>query len=388
MALSKIPSEYKAPDTWKYPIDLEVDYREAGNRFYLMKAWVEALAYTEEHNQQMRLMDYWIERDYNGCVEMKIWLSFLWGCCYNSIGPWTIINEFKTPPRTEAELQRFADWYNKNFDRMRFDTDCRYRKSKMIACVNSYVEWLGDKTQFEAFYPMMSQEDSNERFVQLWEASNSLAFFGRLSSWNFLEALNIVFGDFYKIDVPSFMLRDISGSESNRNGAAFLANREDLLTKHGKLYATGCTISLEDCDLLEIDLERAFKECVEEFGEVTFINRLNFETTGACWLKKFFREKNSRYVGWDAERTYEEICYMEENWPEYSCEPLWEARKVWLPETLLCEFSDTADKGVKKKKMGYFFNTGIPLHIWHLQNGTRWENYCIPGEEELSLFDF
>ena len=56
--LSKMPTGYTPPAEWKYPIDLAVDYRKPENRMYLLKAWLEALSYTEEHNQQMRLIDY------------------------------------------------------------------------------------------------------------------------------------------------------------------------------------------------------------------------------------------------------------------------------------------------------------------------------------------
>lgn len=378
MSLSKLPGPngYQQPDVWKYPIDLNTDYRLPENRPYLLKSWIEALSYTEEHNQQMRLMDYAIEKYHGGDVEMKIWLAFLWGCCYNAIGPWTILSEFPYPPQSKGEMQRFADWYNLNFERMRFDTDCRHRKSKMIACVQSYMDWVGDintRSQMDAFKPMLEENDKTKQFEQLWETAMGVKYFGRLAAWNFLEALNMVFGNKYTIDVPGFMLRDREGSESNRNGAAFLSNRDDWVTKHGKKKINGCPITDEECDILEADLEIAFKECVEEFDHITYINRLNFETSGACWLKKFFREKSTRYIGWDAERTWDEIDYMEREWPEYSCAALWEARADWLPDTLLCEKDPSGVRGVRKWKMPHFFLTGQPLHIWHLQQGTRWE---------------
>lgn len=376
--ISKMPQGYKAPEKWKYPIDLAVDYRKPENRMYLLKAWVEALSYTEEHNQQVRLMDYAIEVTEGITqlekIERKIWMAFLWGCCYNGIGPWTIYSEFPVPPQSPKEFQRFSDWYNLNFDRMRFDTDCRYRKSKMIPCVQSYIDWLGGKTQMDSFRWMLECTTKEDQFTELWNTAMSWKYFGRLSAWNFLEALNMVFGNIWDIDVPGFMLRDRDGSESNRNGAAFLSNRDDWVTKHGKKKINGCPITDEECDILETDLEKAFQECVEEFGHITFINRLNFETSGACWLKKFFRLKNTRYIGWDAERTWDEIDYMERIWPEYSCAPLWEARSLWLPDTLLCEKAPAGHvPGVQKWKMPVFFETGVPLHIWHLQQGTRWE---------------
>lgn len=387
--LSKMPTGYVAPAEWKYPIDLAVDYREPGNRIYLLKAWIEALSHTEEHNQQMRLMDYAIEVTegitQEEKVERKIWMAFLWGCCYNAIGPWTIYSEFPLPPQSKEEMQRFSDWYNLNFERMRFDTDCRHRKSKMIPCVQSYMNWLAGRTQYKAFQSALEMTHYNlkqDQFEDLWGIAMGVKYFGRLAAWNFLEALNMVFGDQFTIDVPGFMLRDREGSESNRNGAAFLSNRDDWVTKHGKKKIGGCAITDEECDILEADLEKAFIECRQEFGHLTFINRLNFETSGACWLKKFFREKNTRYIGWDAERTFEEIRYMEEKWPEYSCTALWEARSKWLPDHLLCEKAPPGHpRGVQKGKMPHFFNTGVPLHIWHLQQDTRWMQ--TPGESQV-----
>lgn len=370
---------YQQPGEWLYPIDLGVDYRKPENRPYLLKAWLEALSYTEEHNQQVRLMDWAIDvtegLSQAQRTERKIWMAFLWGCCYNAIGPWTIYNEFPVPPQSPEQMQRFCDWYNLNFERMRFDTDCRYRKSKMIPCVQSYVGWLAGRTQENAFGIMLEMADKDAQFEELWSTAMSWKYFGRLSSWNFLEALNLVFNNSYSIDVPGFMLRDREGSESNRNGAAFLSNRESWVTKHGKKKIGSCPITDEECDILEADLEKAFQECKKEFGHITFINRLNFETSGACWLKKFFREKKTRYIGWDAERTWDEIDYMERMWPEYSCAPLWEARSLWLPDTLLCEKAPAGHvPGEQKWKMPVFFQTGVPLHIWHLQQGTRWES--------------
>lgn len=366
---------YVAPDKWLYPIDPSVDYRLPENRMYLLKSWVECLSYTTEHNQQLRLMNWCIDEGFvltPDILETKLWLAFLWGCCYNLTGPWVILNRFATPPKTPQELKDFADWYNLNFERIRFDTDCRYRKSKMIACVTSYAEWLGDDNQEQAFAKFWSIEDPKEKFEKIWESVSSISFYGRLSTWNQLEALELVTGWKYGVDCQTFMLEDATGSESNRNGVCFLLGREDLLTKHGKTLLDGRKLTDEEYEYLENEAEVAFTECVEEFNHITKINRLNFETSGLCWFKKKFRLKNTRYLGWDSERTLEEMLFVEGNWSEVSIEPLYQARKYFLPEFMLSECNGT-EMGVQKWKMPLFKETGTPWDIVKFQSMEIWK---------------
>ena len=364
---------YKQPEKWLFPIDPNVDYRLPENRVYLLKAWVEVLSYTTEHNQQLRLMNHWIDTERNSDMEMKYWLAFLWGCCYNSIGPWTILSEFPTPPASEAEFERFTQWYNKNFDRMRFDTDCRYRKSKMLACVKSYITLLNGKTQEQFFEPLLEIADDSERFQVVWDTVMSISYYGRLSAWNFVEGIALVnnWAPGKDVDAQSFMLEDLSGSESNRNGICFLVNREDLLTKHGRLKSTGEPISRDACRYLSEEAEKIYSECVALFSHITKINRLNFETSGLCWFKKMFRDKNTRYSGWDSERTFDEIRYMEQEWPEVDVKPLYAARSHFLPSHLVCE--QNGGSGVVKGKMGVFFHTGTPYDILATQGAFKWD---------------
>lgn len=364
------------PTQWKYPIDPSVDYRLPENRMYMVFAWAEAMYHTGELNQQLRLMDWVIEF---GCfqtpsqIESKLWLAFLWGCCYNLTGPWVIMSAFPTPPRGESEMQLFSNWYNKNFERIRFDTDCRYRKSKMIACVQSYSNWLGEQTQSEKIFPMLNIEDPTTKYVTLNDAANSWAYYGRLSTWNYLEALALVTGWNHQLDCQTFLLNDITGSESNRNGVAFMVGREDLTTKHGKLKPDLTkTISLEDCNMLEVEGEKIFKSLVEEFGSIDPVLRFNVETV-MCWTKKRFRLKKTRYLGWDAERTLDEMDFISENWgvDEVSVDELYKARKMWLPEHLLCECNHD-HRGENVAKMPVFYETGTPQDLLHFQQGKRW----------------
>jgi len=337
------------------------DYRLPENRMEMVLAWAEAMYTTGELDQQLRLMNHALED-----IESKLWLAFLWGCCYNLIGPWAIISRFPTPP---ADMQEFSDWYNENFERMRFDTDCRYRKSKMIACVQSYIDFLRGRTQERALTSYLGDSDAYE---VLSTVADGWKYFGRLSIWNFLEALALV-TEHPTFDCPDFLLTEVTDSESNRNGVAFLVNREDLLTKKGKLKSTGKTISQEDCKMLNGLAEHIFQQIKSKFPQA---KRFNVETV-FCWNKKRFRPTSSRYLGWDDERTVDEMNFMRQHWPEVDLSGIEAARKHFLPEFMWPE------SGVQKAKMPVFYDTGTPVDLIEFHAGRQWNKEVQLEENAL-----
>ncbi|CAL9975333.1 hypothetical protein VPHD528_0195 [Vibrio phage D528] len=376
------------PDKWQFPIDPSVDYRLSENRHYLMMAWSEAMFHTGELNQQLRLMDWALpirdenpaaasgmgDSEYYDLIEEKLWLAFLWGCCYNGIGPWVIMNAFPTPPRDKHDMVHFSDWYNENFERIRFDTDCRYRKSKMIACVQSYVDWLGGRTQAEAIIGDILEPMAAElKYDALKATADSWKYYGRLSTWNYIEAVALVTGWKYNLDCQDFLLTDVTGSESNRNGVSFIMERDDLVTKHGKKKLSGERITHDECVLVGNRADELFSELQASFGDVDPVLRVNVETI-FCWMKKRFRSRSSRYIGWDADRTYDEFKFIEEHWDdEVDCSRIWEARKAWLPDYMLCEtFPEGVERGSSNAKMAVFWETGTPTDLIKFQQGEPW----------------
>lgn len=344
----------------------DIDYRKPENRLDFVLAWAEAMYQTGELDQQLRLMN----RATND-IESKLWLAFLWGCCYNLIGPWAIMSKFPTPPENMAE---FSDWYNENFERIRFDTDCRYRKSKMIACVQSYMDFLKGRTQEKALTTFLDDDDAYE---VMHDIADRWKYYGRLSIWNYLEAVALV-TEHPTFDCKDFLLTDVTGSESNRNGVCFVLGREDLITKHGKLKSTGQPISKKDCEMLNGLAEHIFENVKARFPDAN-VKRFNLETC-FCWTKKRFRANSSRYLGWDDERTVDEMNYMRKHWPEVDLSGIEEARKHFLPEFMHPE------RGVQKEKMPVFFNTGSPVDLFKFRNEEQWstvEPVIVPKENAL-----
>lgn len=349
----------------KYLVDPDVDYREPEHRLHGFLAYSEAMYDTEELHQQLRLMNWAIDQDQGGDIEAKLWLAFLWGACYNAITPWVMLQRYKAVPMDEDEFTR---WYNATFELHRFDTDCRYRKAKMLACVASYRKWLGGKTQAERFGNLFRLKGNRAQALQTVGAE-SIFTFGRLAIWNWIEALEVVTDGEHGLDVSNFQLADIAGSESNRNGVAYAISRDELVTHHGKKH-DGRAIRSREAGFLEKQAADIFDRLKGDVGQSRHVTRLNAETC-FCWYKKMLsRPTNSRYLGWDGDRTYDELLYLQQKWPEYSVEPLWRARRAYLPPYLRHEeLPQGMPRGPHKGKMRIFYETGKMPDVYHHQRG-------------------
>lgn len=350
--------------SWLYPVSHLTDYRLPENREHGFLAYAEAMYSTGELHQQLRLMDWTLDPT---DLESKFWLCFLWGACYNAITPWVMLTRFRGVPRDEASLAR---WYNRSFERQRFDVDCRYRKSKMLACIASYRSWLDGRSQADALLPLLLAPPADQ-YRLLSAAANSWYTFGRLSVWNWIEAVAVVTRNQYALDSPNFLLCDRVGSESNRNGVACVSGHHELYTKHGKLKDS-TPIADADTGKLEAVAESLFVRARDAFSGrpgLHFVSRLNMETV-FCWYKKMFsRPTNSRYLGWDGDRTWEELRYLESHWPEYPVLPLYDARAAALPDYLRAEcLPSGCVRGVNKTKMAIFSSSGLMPDVYHHQN--------------------
>lgn len=357
------------------PLEQGVDYRDPVMRKEAFLAYYEAMLQAGELHQQLRLVDWAIQMDELSSaerVEKKLWASFLWGATYNLPGMWAILNRYPTPPKS---IDEFKAWYDSVFDRMRFDTDCRYRKAKMVQCVRSYCQAIAARGQFNTLNAMLSNDpaDMHANFDKLWQWADGIKYFGRLANWNYVEAVAITMNRYWSIDSPDLMLEDVAGSESNRNGVAWVIGREDLSTHHGKT-ALQRPLSPSQMRFLIDSSTELYYEAHTRLGlSVHGLSMLNFETA-LCWAKKMMsRVTNSRYLGWDADRTFDELEYLSEAWPEVDLEPIWSARVALVPITLRCEtFPDSWGRGVNKNRMKSFFERGELPEVVAFQRG----EYC------------
>jgi hypothetical protein len=344
--------------------DLYKDWRDDPTQGLLQYA--RALADTGEWDQQPRL---WAHL--NADKEYRLWASFLWSISYDGAFCWATLDRFPEPPST-AE---FDGWYIKNYDRIKFDKDFRYKKP-ILTATRMFKEYRNRFQRYVTQERFLSKVGAFKDFNKSWNALDGVWNFGRLSKWDYVEALNIM--GFTDLDAPDFMLHS---AESTRNGVCWACNEQRLTTKKGKTEE-GTPLSKEVHRLINRKAEEILKSAIRATPKS---NRLRLETA-FCWFKKMAsRERDSRYFGYDEDKTWEDILYLKKYWPEVDVQPLLDAREDLLPEYLRAEVTPSKFfTGRSKQRMRVYFHTGwMPEVMMHEQNTGIYE---IPETKTSSTF--
>lgn len=251
--------------------------------------------------------------------EQKLWISWIYGTTYYLPTAWVIWNEF--PDMELVGVERLSDWNNLNYQRLRYQTDTKWNKGHLPAQFNSYKEWVGDRSQADAFKKFLVQSPI-DNFEQLWtEVKTKFHKFGRYSTWFYLQTLKQCCG--FNIEPTSLMLDDHEGSRSHRNGLCMAVGLDDWYDQR-----------LNDKQINYLDGQAYYilKEVQEEFPNTDYFDM----ETCLCSFKKLFRKKQGRYLGYYLDRQAEEIAKCEKDgWDGIDWQPLWDARNETLNKKLL-----------------------------------------------------
>ena len=272
--------------------------------------------------------------------EQRIWLSWLYGNTYYLPTAWILINEF--PDYELATYDRMKMWNTENYRRLRYQNDTKWSKGHLPEMFNSYQEFVGSKSQMEAFSEFLGDNET-QNFDNLFNVVKKRFYkFGRYSAWFFLQHLNHTAGI---PNVPSsLLLEDYSGSRSHRNGLLMALGMDDHYDKR---------MTISEYEYLESEARYILAEMKDRFPHLTSeINSFTMETC-LCSFKKIFRKRDGRYLGYYNDRVAEEIIRVEaDGWDGIEWEVLWQARKETLDPTLY------NSKRILKEKYPEFLNTG------------------------------
>lgn len=334
---------------------LKNEARSARGAFQL---YTESIYSTNEQDQQLRLWKQ-VFKD----RETLLWAAFLWAASYDGTYCWVVLSKFPELPDPDV----FEKWHIENYERIKFDVDFRWKKSRFPTMYRQYLSIVGDN-QFESLNAL----GAFDNFKAAWNALDGVTQFGRLSRWDYVEALNI-FG-FSSLDAPDFALKK---AESVRNGVAYAIGAPKLSTKKNKTEF-GKTLS-------EVDLFHLNNHAEQILAENNRADRLGLETVFCWWKKKACRENNSRYFGYDEDKAYEDILFLEKNWPEIDTQPLLIAREKLLPGYLLAEKRPVdAVKGKSKMRMKLYYRNGIlPEEKLHLYENRGLNEFQVNGRAEF-----
>lgn len=228
---------------------------------------------------------------------------------------------------------------------MRYQTDTKWNKGHLADQFVSYKEWVGERTQAEAFASLCTG-DKYENFDNVWKAVNGLHKFGRYTSWFYIQTLKQCAG--LDVDVSSLWLHDYSGSKSHRNGLCYALGKDDWVNQK---------LSSDQTQWMESEGKVLLDEVKEAFPNSAHKADFFAMETALCSFKKLFRKSRGRYLGYYIDRQAEEIKQVEQDeWVGIDWTPMWDARR----ETLRKEYLTNS---VNSSKMSIFLDTGKIDHM-------------------------
>jgi hypothetical protein len=268
--------------------------------------------------------------------EQKLWIAWIYGTTYYIPTTWVIWNEF--PDMELVGLERLREWNNTNYKRLRYQTDTKWNKGHFPAQFESYKQWVGVKTQEEAFAPFLDGS-ARDNFDRLWpEVKTKFHKFGRYSTWFYMQTLKQCCD--MPVEPPHLMLSDHDGSRSHRNGLCLALGLDDWYDKK---------LNEKEINYLDGEAYYILQEVKREFPNTDYYDM----ETCLCSFKKLFRVSKGRYLGYYLDRQAEEIAQCEKDgWFGIDWQPLWDARVESLDNKLLTNRIDNS-------KMSLYLNDNI-----------------------------
>jgi hypothetical protein len=260
-------------------------------------------------------------------TEQRLWIAWIYGTTYYFPTTWVIWNEF--PDMELVGIERLREWNNNNYKRLRYQTDTKWNKGHLPAQFESYKQWVGDKTQREAFQEFIASGSPKLSFNLLWdEVKSKFHKFGRYSTWFYLQTLKQCCD--LPIEPSSLMLEDFDGSRSHRNGLCMALGLDDWYDQK---------LTIEQLAYLDAQSYLILEEVKKEFPNTDYFDM----ETCLCSFKKLFRVKHGRYLGYYLDRQAEEIKQCEsDGWYGIDWQPMWDARKEILNSKLLTNKIDNS----------------------------------------------
>lgn len=337
-----------------------VDFRKPEYRRETFLRFYEFHLKYRAHPGAVYFMFDYLRDEFNLTQEDMLWITYINGVSQHVVTTWELFQKFPTFTSDADEMQAYI---MDNWAQLGWDMDRRYVKTKFGEALKSYQQLVlaEGKTQEEFWAKLCSSEDEYENFRTCWDmVSKNFAFFGRLSTFSYLEYQRIIG---LNLDCDELFLEDMSGSKSHRNGLAVVLGRDDM-DWHDKINPDFEGYLPEHIEWLKDEGAKLLAEAKERFKDNPDINQrdvsyFTLESTLCCY--KSWHRPNRRYPNVYMDMFHDRIRKAEEatrNEKDYSL--FWNARKKYLPEALRLE-DNPQDCGLKPDKQNHYRLTGQPI---------------------------
>ena len=307
-----------------------MDYRLKENRLKAFLRWYAWSLKYKDCDPPIWMLNYLFDR-FEHNIEQKLWISWIYGTTYHLPTAWIIWNEF--PDFELVDLKRLKQWNDKNYHRLRYQTDTKYNKGYLPQQFESYKQWIGTKSQREKFKHFNS-------FDSLWHnIKNNLYKFGRYSTWFYMQTLYECCGINFVPD--DLKLNDYGGSKSHRNGLCYALGKDQWIN---------AKLNQSQIEYLETKAKQILNIISTKYKLKNNPYKLE---TALCSFKKIFRAKQGRYLGYYLDRQAMEISMVEKDgWSGIDWYVFWQGRNELLHTTL------SSNIVIKPQMYSQFLNTG------------------------------
>lgn len=291
----------------------------------------------------------------------KAWLTWLNGNTQNAV---TSLLLLEAAPRA-ADWRRAVDFWNENFKLLEWDTDRRHQKSKFGVATE---EWYQD------FGSAPAEDWLRAGYFgwnTAWAYSKSQPYMGRLSAWSMYEYARILLGPSIP-DIGSWMLEDVSGSHSHRNGIAFVIGYDSVYWEPDLPRKMGIVPELN------FYADALMDEAAQRWQHRD-VSRLTMES--ALCTYKSWHKPNRRYPNVYADMMYNRIKKAEARFGR-TFDLLWETRRHDLPEYLRLEDCPT-DPGLSAEKQNHYLETGCPVMMHRDYPDDMDDGFMAAGQRPL-----
>lgn len=289
--------------------------------------------------------------------ETALWFATLNGFTQSPITSLRMLYELPKVPTTDAEIDKFATWFDTEWATLHFDSDRLKNKRNTVTGIRSYMNLVKEYGSQTALF------DRSLSYEELWSRVSRIYGMGRLSCFSYLEYIKIMG---YGTECTDLMLTDKDGSRSHRNGMLFLVGWDDLVWD--KRLDNGFNGEYDNfkgmCKQLTEGADNFLRQFSTANPDVPDAGYFTFESQCCQFKNGFF---GRRYPGVYADMAWDRIKWYDERDMGHWTLVFKSMREDNLPEWLREECEGKVIK--RSDKANQFKLTGIPFRGDHFMIG-------------------
>lgn len=327
-----------------------MDFRLPENRRELLIRYSAWQYLNHDVDTAIPLTDYIFNRlEYN--INQRFWFVFLYAYSYNVATALALWNEM--PDIECVDIDRIERLVNNNFSNIAVESDVKWNKGKLARMTKCFLATLSGRTPEEYFNDVCCSNNPYENYRILWDTViDDFHGFGRYVTWFFLQSL---YRNCHLNILPDDMKYGYD-NQSSTDGLCYIMNKPDWASR---LYINDGTKKIKqsvkyDKDIIS-EMNNFTDSVIEEINSRYNIDITYFEfETILCSIKKLWRRRDGRYLGYYLDRLMKNVNQAEKAWPGVD----YNIVRDWAKESLHPQLYNNISNSPVTSKMQEFLDHG------------------------------